>query len=77
LVRKLVPRVVKRRLRRYLIDRKKAKLFGELAPFVPDVENFLDVGSGLGRKTIPLTRYLNRDASYVGIDVSPEGIACA
>lgn len=31
--------------------------------------HMLDVGSGIGRKTIPLTNYFTKDASYVGIDV--------
>jgi SAM-dependent methyltransferase len=39
----------------------------------PD-ERMLDVGSGIGRKTIPLTQHLSRRASYEGIDVNEAGI---
>ncbi len=39
----------------------------------PD-ERMLDVGSGIGRKTIPLTRYLNARALYEGIDVNMTGV---
>ena len=39
----------------------------------PD-ENVLDVGCGIGRKTLPLTQYLTRTASYEGIDVARAGI---
>jgi len=34
----------------------------------------LDVGSGLGRKTIPLTNYFTSEATYIGIDVKLEGV---
>lgn len=37
-------------------------------------ERMLDVGSGMGRKTIQLTRYLSERASYVGLDVNPSGV---
>jgi len=37
-------------------------------------ERMLDVGSGIGRKTIPLTQYFSADASYDGIDVNASGI---
>jgi len=37
-------------------------------------ERMLDVGSGIGRKTIPLTQYLDREASYEGIDVNRSGV---
>ena len=106
LLRKLVPRSLKRAIRRRLELRKKARLFGDLAPLVPEVEQMfegpatleefhangleflriykdicglqpdermLDVGSGIGRKTIPLTRYLSGSATYEGIDVTAAG----
>lgn len=34
----------------------------------------LDVGSGIGRKTIHLTQYLNSKAVYEGLDVTKKGI---
>ena len=37
-------------------------------------EAVLDVGSGMGRKTVPLTRYLSSSARYLGIDVNPRGV---
>jgi len=37
-------------------------------------ERILDIGSGIGRKTIPLTSYLDANSSYVGIDVSAKGV---
>jgi SAM-dependent methyltransferase len=37
-------------------------------------ERMLDVGSGIGRKTIPLTQYFSASASYEGIDVNATGI---
>lgn len=37
-------------------------------------ERMLDVGSGIGRKTIPLTEYLADDASYEGIDCNLIGV---
>ena len=37
-------------------------------------ERMLDVGSGLGRKTIPLTQYFDASAVYEGIDVTPAGV---
>jgi ubiquinone/menaquinone biosynthesis C-methylase UbiE len=36
-------------------------------------EKMLDVGCGIGRKTIPLTYYLNSDAVYEGIDLNKKG----
>lgn len=35
----------------------------------------LDVGCGIGRMAVPLTRYLTRDGSYDGFDIVPHGIA--
>jgi ubiquinone/menaquinone biosynthesis C-methylase UbiE len=37
-------------------------------------ETMLDVGCGIGRKTIPLTNYLTSEARYEGIDISKKGI---
>jgi ubiquinone/menaquinone biosynthesis C-methylase UbiE len=34
----------------------------------------LDVGSGIGRLAVPLTRYLDRAGSYEGLDIVPTGI---
>ncbi len=38
-------------------------------------ESVLDVGSGIGRKTVPLTTYLSPSARYVGMDIHRRGIA--
>lgn len=37
-------------------------------------EVMLDVGSGIGRKTLPLTRYFNDNAIYWGIDLTKVGV---
>ncbi len=34
----------------------------------------LDVGSGIGRKAMPLTTYLRPDARYEGFDINPVGV---
>lgn len=34
----------------------------------------LDVGSGIGRLAVPLTRYLDEDGFYEGLDIVPTGI---
>src|SRR5262245_53999141 len=47
--------------------------FVELAGLQPD-ERVLDVGCGIGRMAIPLTRYLHPQGSYEGFDVVPLGI---
>lgn len=107
LAKRLVPLPVKLRIKDYLGERKKARLFGALAPLVPRVsemydgpqsmeefkqngeeffeiykticglepeERMLDVGSGIGRKTWPLTQYLNERAVYEGFDVNKVGV---
>jgi ubiquinone/menaquinone biosynthesis C-methylase UbiE len=107
LAKRLVPSPVKLRIKNYLGERKKARLFGAFAPLVPRVsdmydgpqsmeefkqngeefldifkticglrpdEKILDVGSGIGRKTWPLTQYLNESAVYEGIDVNEAGV---
>lgn len=37
-------------------------------------ERMLDVGSGVGRKTLPLISYLNEKGSYEGIDIVDQGV---
>ena len=37
-------------------------------------ESMLDVGCGIGRKTLLLTDYLNHDGSYEGLDIVKTGI---
>jgi ubiquinone/menaquinone biosynthesis C-methylase UbiE len=39
----------------------------------PD-EKMLDVGCGIGRKTIPLTKYLTKEAIYEGIEINSVGV---
>jgi SAM-dependent methyltransferase len=106
-IRRLVPRPLKRAIRRVLERRSRRRLFGALAPLVPPVEamfdgtasleefrangeeflriytticglrddeRILDVGSGIGRKTIPLTQFLTGAGSYDGIDVNAAGV---
>ena len=46
----------------------------ELCQLQPD-ERVLDLGSGIGRKTIPLISHLSPAGRYVGLDVNPKGIA--
>jgi ubiquinone/menaquinone biosynthesis C-methylase UbiE len=110
LVKRLIPFPVKqkvRKIRNYLANRNKARLFGVLTPLVPGVEDMfdgppsleefkrngeeflniykeicglqpdekmLDVGCGIGRKTLPLTQYVNEGAVYEGIDITKAGI---
>lgn len=50
----------------------------EIVPFYRDVIGIrpdaalLDIGSGIGGKTIPLLDYLDDDGRYVGVDVDPD-----
>jgi ubiquinone/menaquinone biosynthesis C-methylase UbiE len=37
-------------------------------------ERMLDVGSGIGRKTLPLVSYLDKSGSYEGMDIVEQGI---
>ena len=37
-------------------------------------EVMLDIGSGIGRKTLPLTHYFDTHARYDGIDPMPQGV---
>jgi GT2 family glycosyltransferase/SAM-dependent methyltransferase len=48
--------------------------FTELAGLAPD-ENVLEVGCGVGRMAIPLTRYLSESGRYEGFDVEPRAIS--
>jgi SAM-dependent methyltransferase len=50
---------------RYLVD---------LGGLQPD-HRVLDVGCGIGRLAVPLTRYLDKRGSYDGFDIVPLGIA--
>jgi len=45
----------------------------ELCGLRPD-EDMLDVGCGIGRKTLALTGYLNDRGSYVGMDIVKSGV---
>ena len=45
----------------------------ELCGLQPDDE-MLDLGCGIGRKTLPLTRYLSERGSYVGMDIVKSGV---
>jgi len=107
LVRKLVPRTLKRAIKRYREKRTRSRLFGSWAPLIPPVdamfdgpagleefkangdeflriyrdicglrpaEQMLDVGCGIGRKTVPLTQYLTGAARYEGIDANASGV---
>lgn len=49
------------------------RLYVELCGLKPD-EDMLDVGCGIGRKTLPLTRYLSDHGSYVGVDIVKSGV---
>ena len=48
-------------------------LYRDLCALQPH-HRVLDVGSGIGRKTVPLLRYLDERGSYFGFDVAAEGI---
>lgn len=47
--------------------------FKDLCGLKPD-DKFLDVGCGIGRKAIPLTKYLSENGSYEGFDIDEVGI---
>lgn len=49
------------------------RIYREKCDLRPD-ERMLDVGCGIGRKTLPLTQYLNERAVYEGIDITKAGI---
>lgn len=48
-------------------------IYKEICRLQPD-EKMLDVGSGIGRKTLPLTQYFNDGAVYEGIDIAKAGV---
>jgi SAM-dependent methyltransferase len=48
-------------------------LFREVGGLQPD-ECVLDVGCGIGRMALPLTKYLNAQSRYEGFDIVKEGI---
>jgi SAM-dependent methyltransferase len=47
--------------------------FKQLVDLKPN-QHVLDVGCGIGRIAIPLTKYLSADGSYDGFDIVPQGI---
>lgn len=49
------------------------KLFKDLTNITPS-SRVLDIGSGIGRKTLPLTSYLNSNGSYQGIEIVKKGV---
>ena len=49
------------------------KLFVEVAGLLPD-EKILDIGSGIGRKTLFLPQYLSDHGSYDGLDIVKPGV---
>lgn len=49
------------------------RYFIELGDLKPN-ERVLDVGCGIGRMAIPLTKYLHKRGSYEGFDIIPVGI---
>ena len=49
------------------------RLYIELSGLKPD-ETMLDLGCGIGRKTLPLTRYLSERGKYVGMDIVKSGV---
>ena len=51
-----------------------ASLLVDLGEMKPD-DAVLDVGCGIGRVAVPLTRYLNAQGRYEGLDVDHESIA--
>ncbi|MBB5344283.1 methyltransferase domain-containing protein [Tunturibacter empetritectus] len=48
--------------------------FYKTAVGVKPADSILDIGCGIGRKTIPLLDYLNPEALYVGLDIDRRGI---
>jgi len=49
------------------------RIYKDVARLEPH-ERMLDVGCGIGRKTLPLTQYLNAQAVYQGVDITKAGI---
>lgn len=106
-VKRLIPFPIKQKIKSHLEARHRSRLFGDLAPLVPPVEDMfdgprslevfkatgdeflkiykevcnlrpdekmLDVGCGIGRKTLPLTQYFTKEAIYEGIDITKAGV---
>jgi SAM-dependent methyltransferase len=48
------------------------RYFTELGKLKPN-EDILDVGCGIGRMAVPLTRFLDKDGSYEGFDIVKTG----
>jgi SAM-dependent methyltransferase len=48
-------------------------IYRDLVGLKPD-DAILDVGCGIGRKTVQLTRYLSRNGRYEGFDITKAGI---
>ena len=48
-------------------------IYKDICGLRPD-ERMLDVGCGIGRKTLPLTQYLTPDAKYEGLDIARVGV---
>jgi ubiquinone/menaquinone biosynthesis C-methylase UbiE len=49
------------------------KIYREICGLRPD-ERVLDIGCGTGRKTLPLTQYLNERGTYQGLDITKQGV---
>lgn len=49
------------------------RLYINLCDLQPD-EHMLDVGSGIGRKTLPLVKYLSERGSYDGLELVKSGV---
>ena len=49
------------------------RFYLDLCGLRPD-DHILDVGSGIGRKTVPLVDFLDPDGRYVGLDIHRAGI---
>jgi SAM-dependent methyltransferase len=75
----LVPRIEDmfdgpRNLKRFKADGEEfLQIYKNVCRLSPN-EKILDVGCGIGRKTIPLTHYLSSEARYEGIDISKKAV---
>jgi hypothetical protein len=49
------------------------KIYREVGGLRPN-DRMLDVGFGIGRKTIPLTRYLDEQSVYEGLEITKAGV---
>jgi ubiquinone/menaquinone biosynthesis C-methylase UbiE len=49
------------------------RIYKDICGLQPD-EHMLDVGCGIGRKTVLLTQYLTKSAAYEGVDITKTGI---